>query len=46
MPSSETGLMPIEAVSGKRIFLTPISVRSQSTTLAASGVPYFHSMPA
>ena len=40
------GFTPMEAVPGKRIFFTPISLTSQSTTFAASGVPCIHSMPA
>ncbi len=45
-PSFETGLMPMEEVLGKRIFVTPISFWRNSTTFFASGVPCSHSMPA
>jgi hypothetical protein len=40
------GLIPIALVSGKRIFLTFISVCSQAMTFCASGVPAAHSTPA
>ena len=38
--------MPMLAVSGKRMLLTPISSRRNLTTFSASGVPVSHSMPA
>ena len=46
VPSRETGLIPMPLVSGKRIFFTFISSRSQATTFCASGVPAAHSTPA
>ena len=45
-PSRDTGLMPMPDVSGKRIFLTPISLIRKSMTFFASGDSAAHSMPA
>ncbi len=45
-PSAETGLMPIELVSGKRMAVTPISFRRKPMSFTASGVPARYSMPA
>ena len=46
LPSIETGLTPMLELSGKRIFLTPISFWRKSITFFTSGVPAFHSIPA
>ena len=46
-PSKETGLMPIDDVSGKRILsVTFISVLKKSISFLHSGVPCSHSIPA
>ncbi len=45
-PSTDTGLMPMAEVSGKRIFLTPISFRRNSMTFFTSAEPASHSTPA
>ncbi len=46
VPSCETGLIPIDEVSGKRIFRTPISSWRNATTFFAASVPASHSIPA
>ncbi len=46
VPSRETGLTPIDEVSGKRILRTPISPWRKSTTFFAASVPASHSIPA
>ena len=46
VPWREMGLMPIALVSGKRIFLTFISVWRNWRTFCTSGVPAAHSTPA
>ena len=46
VPSIDTGLMPTAEVSGKRIFLTPISRVRKSMTFLALSVLASYSMPA
>ena len=46
VPSREIGLMPMPLVSGKRIFLTPISPCRKAISFLASAVSAAHSMPA
>ena len=46
VPSRETGLMPMPEVSGKRIFLTPISLVRKSISFFAFSLCASYSMPA
>jgi hypothetical protein len=46
VPSRETGLMPMEEVFGKRIFLTPISLMQDLDQLLALSLSASNSMPA
>jgi isocitrate dehydrogenase len=44
--NTEDGLIPIPEVSGKRIFVAPISSCKKSITFLTSGVPSLNSIPA
>ncbi len=46
VPSMDTGLTPMPEVSGKRIFLTPISLTRKSMSFLALSLRASYSMPA